>query len=526
MKMPIRCAAIVLLEAWRALGSAAWAGEGTASVAAGERIYRDGTGAGGRQLRAVGVNGMKREGKEAACASCHRRSGFGSVEGPFVVRPITAADLFQDRAAKAATLRIARQLGKPLRAPYDDASLAAAIRNGTDVSGNMLDHLMPRYTLEQGEMRDLLAYLRALGTSAPVGVDDEDVHFASVIQPGVAPSRRAALVAVLEAFVRDKNAQVRSEPARRRAGAMRMHRSYRRWFLHIWQLHGPEQGWGTQLARYYAEQPVFALVSGVGDLNWSPIHRFSELHRLPCILPVAALPDTSAPNFYTLYFSAGARLEGEGLARHLRATLPGGVVNQIYRADDPAARAAAHALRAQLEGTPFEVRDRLLPTSPATVVEWTDTATVVWAAAAELSPRGVAGGGTVFLARSSNPQGVPPGWGPALMFARWDNGQAHQRRLRRIHDWMAARRIAVDDEELQVNALFAMSMVGEAMMHMQDSFSREYLMELIEHDVNVTLLPSMYPRLSLGRDLRVAAHEVYVDALPGPVSASAPGGVP
>jgi hypothetical protein len=94
--------------------------------------------------------------------------------------------------------------------------------------------------------------------------------------------------------------------------------------------------------------------------------------------------------------------------------------------------------------------------------------------------------------------------------ARWEPAAQRAVRLRRVRDWLAARGIALVDEEVQVNAWFAMSMLGEALMHIMDSFSRDYLLEQVEHGLNVTILPSMYPHLSVGRDMRVAAHEVYI----------------
>jgi hypothetical protein len=498
---------------------------GGTAVAAGERIYREGVTRSGALLRGAGVNGVRLEGRDAACSQCHRRSGFGTAEGAFVVRPISAVDLFQDRAPAASSQRIAHQLGVPVRPPYDDASLALALRAGVDVRGRPLGALMPRYALSAQDMRDLEAYLHTLGATPAPGVDEADLHLAVVIQPGVGDVRRAALLSVLDAFVRDKNAAVRSEPARRRAGAMRMQRAYRRWVLHVWQLEGPPSGWPAQLAQAYAAQPVFAMVSGIGDQDWTPIHRFSEDQRLPCILPLALLPARGEPNVYTIYFSDGLLLEAEGIARVLAARqAPGqpGHVTQVYRSGDAAALAAATLLRGALAHTSLALEDQVLAgaASATALGRADDVATVVWLGAADLARPPPAA--PVLLARSLAPDPLPPGWTGARRVGRWDNGPAHQRRLLRALDWMKARAIPLRDEEVQVNAMFAMSMVGEALMHQLDSFSRDYLLESIEHEINVSILPSMYPHLSLGRDLRVAAHEVWLDGEPQPLGASDP----
>jgi hypothetical protein len=522
----LRCVVAVLLASLLTGSLPAQAGV-QGDAAQGSRLYLDGVRADGTLLRARGVNGVVREGRDAACAACHRRSGYGSAEGPFGVRPIISSDLFQDRAPAAASARIAHQLGKPARPPYDGARLATALSSGIDPAGRVLDGLMPHYALSDGERRDLEAYLRTLGAGAPDGVDGEDIHFATVIQPGVAPQRRAALLGVLEAFVRDKNAAVRSEPARRSAGAMRMQRAYRRWVLHVWDLSGAPAGWSAQLEEYYRTRPVFALVSGVGDQDWGPIHRFSERRRLPCVLPVAVLPAMAEPNFYTLYFSGGILLEAEGLGRYL-ATQRHGRVTQVYRANDAVAHAAAQALRRAAGGSDLLVVDQVMDAAPGSAGPLGadgDTAVVAWLGAADLARVHIATA-PVYVAQGMA-QGMPsPGWERARLVTRWDSGEAHALRLRRVRDWLAARAIAPGDEEIQVNAWFAMTMLGEALMHMMDSFSREYLLELVEHNINVTILPSMYPHLSVGRDMRVAAHEVYIGQDSHPLSLSEPAAPP
>jgi len=492
----------------------------------GMRLYLDGVRADGTALHALGASGIQRSGRDAACVACHRRSGFGSAEGPFGVRPITSQDLFQDRPPVAATARIAHQLGKPARPPYDSARLAAALRAGIDSAGSPLGALMPRYTLSAGELRDLEAYLRTLGAEPAEGVDGEDIHLATVIQPGVAPARRTALLTVLDTFVRDKNAAVRSEPARRRAGAMRMQRAYRRWVLHVWELSGPASAWPGQLDALYRARPVFALVSGLGDDDWAPIHRFSERRRLPTILPLARLPAVLEPNFYTLYFSTGILLEAQGLARHLAAG--GGRVTQIYRTDDAAACAAAAMLRHSLAGSAVVLADRPLrfgPDSATRAGADGDAAVVAWLGAEDLSRLG-APAAPAYVAQSLVQQESPPGWERAQRVSGWEPDAGRALRLRRVRDWLSARSIPPGDEEVQVNAWFAMSMLGEALMHMMDSFSREYLLEQVEHNINVTILPSMYPHLSVGRDMRVAAHEIHIGQAGSPLSLSDPDDLP
>lgn len=486
-------------------------------ASAGERIYRSGVLASGQPLKGAAANGVLRQGKDAACIACHRRSGFGIAEGPFVVRPITGADLFQNRAPVAASARIAHQLGKSLRPPYDEAALAATIRTGVDVSGRTMSALMPRYALGDGDMRALVAYLRTLSDAAPAGVDEQQIHLATVIQPQVPAAQRRAMLAVLDAFVQDKNAQVRSELVRRRAGGMRMHRAYRTWVLHRWELSGPEQGWEAQLEQFYRQQPVFALVSGIGDASWAPIGAFSERRELPCILPMTMLPASAPDQFYTVYFSRGVMLEAEGLARRLAVDPQARKLVQVYRAGDPAGVAAAAAFRAALPDAAARLTDRPLGApAPAGLGEAAGAAQddlVLWLDAAELARAGAAPAARrLFLSYSMQGAAPPAGWDRAVVVAPWEAGALQAARLRRPLDWLRARGIAGAEAEVQVNALFAIAIAGDALAHIMDSFSREYFVEQVEHIVTTTLLPSMYPRLSLGPDQRFAAKEVYLGA--------------
>jgi hypothetical protein len=45
----------------------------------------------------------------------------------------------------------------------------------------------------------------------------------------------------------------------------------RRWQLHVWRLTGAPAAWPAQLARHMAEEPVLAIVSGLGGTTWAPI---------------------------------------------------------------------------------------------------------------------------------------------------------------------------------------------------------------------------------------------------------------
>jgi hypothetical protein len=71
--------------------------------------------------------------------------------------------------------------------------------------------------------------------------------------------------------------------------------------------------------------------------------------------------------------------------------------------------------------------------------------------------------------------------------------------------WLHSKGIAITDEAVQMNTLFAMTVVSDALGHIMDSFSRDFFIERVEHAVAQTPTPSFYPGVSLGPGQRFAA---------------------
>ncbi len=78
-------------------------------------------------------------------------------------------------------------------------------------------------------------------------------------------------------------------------------------------------------------------------------------------------------------------------------------------------------------------------------------------------------------------------------------------RLLRDKLWLHNKGIAITDEAVQINTLFAMTVVSDVMGHIMDSFSRDYFVERLEHVVGQTPMASIYPSVSLGPGQRFAA---------------------
>jgi cytochrome c553 len=533
-------------------------------INAGQRIYREGILPSGESLRGAGQAGVVLSGKAAACATCHRRSGYGSSEGPIEVKAITGPALFGDRmaprapasamiappststavasvthatAAEAARARAqalraeraARFEGTRPRPVYDEATLARAIRAGIDVSGRIMDATMPRFALDDASMAALNAYLHTLSTSASPGVAEDTVHFGTVIQPGVDQARERALVDLLRTFFHDRNLGQRAELRRELAGQVRLGRTYRDWVLDVWELKGPSDTWDAQLEEYYRKQPVFALVSGLGRESWRPIHEFSERRELPCIFPQTDLPVVDGQNVYTVYLSEGVNLEARALGKFLRDAAEPGRVVQIFD-HDAAGVTAARAFRVAMAGGQADLQDQALKTPPDSAYwkrlahESPGATLVLWLGPDSLKQaRSLTAAGSPFKAvyLSSALTGtrydalMPDPAGRVRLIYPQDPPSVRDARLAVVKQWMRNNRLELIDEQLQFNSYLAATVTGMLVMHSKDTYSRDFLLERLEHRLGTSLELSIYPHLSLGPGQRFASKGSYLVKVEG-----------
>ena len=541
------------------------AGDNSDPLAIGRRIYREGLLPSGQPLQGVGPAGVTLSGSQAACTTCHRRSGYGSSEGTIEVRAITGPALFGERVApvapgslavpppplnrhgeravpaspldqaaaaaardKSDALRAARAAmfaGTRQRPTYDDDSLARAIREGVDVTGRTMNASMPRFTLDAAELQSLQAYLRTLSAAAAPGVTDDKVHFATVIQPGVDPAQRRALVELLETYFRDRNRGQRAEIRREQAGQVHLGRTYREWALHVWDLQGPGEGWPAQLDAYYREQPVFAMVSGLGAASWRPIHEFSERAELPCILPQAVVPELDEPDIYTVYISKGMTLEAQALAKYLHDAGEHGPVLQIHGGGAASTTAAAAFRQAWAANSGAALNDQALGESPdeaywtrlasqnagATLVLWLDPAELAHAQALTTARQGPK---AIYLSSAllgeSATVVLPDPSGRVRLVYPQDPPARRAARLAVVSEWMHNNGLELTQEKVQLDAYLAATVTGMMVSHSKDTYSREFLLERMEHRLGTGLELSIYPHLSLGPGQRFASKGSYI----------------
>ena len=443
--------------------------------------------------------------------------------------PQSAAEAARAKAQALRAERTAQFAGNRPRPAYDEATLARAIRAGIDVNGRTMDATMPRFALDDAAFQALSAYLHTLSMAASPGVSEDAVHFATVIEPGTDAARERALVEVLRIFFQNRNLGQRAEQRREQAGEVRLGREFRKWVLDVWELKGPSTTWDAQLEAYYRQQPVFALVSGLGRESWRPMHEFSERMELPCIFPQTDVPVVEGQNVYTVYISEGVTLEAEALAKYLRDGSERGTVVQVYRHDDASATAADAFRKAWRDGK-SAVQERVLDTAPdaafwqqlahdsagATLVLWLgpDDLKLAQSLTEPGSPLKA-----IYLSSAllgAQPTGIAPDAAGRLRIIYPQDPPARRAaRLEVVKRWMQNNGITVSDEQLQFNAYLAATVTGMLVTHSRDTYSRDFLLERMEHRLGTSLELSIYPHLSLGPGQRFASKGSYIAQIDG-----------
>ena len=514
---PVRSLALLLLFASPVLA-------GTPRPA--EDIYRQGILPSGVPLVAERGGGVRLAGAAAACANCHRRSGLGMQEGRQSIPPIAGIYLFHPRAGATDNLDLPFVAGmRADRDSYSDMTLARAIRDGIGADGKPLSYLMPRYRLNDGEMSQLIDYLKQLSPGAVPGVTDSVLHFATIVTPDADPLRRKGVLEVITKFFEDKNHYVRAEAPRLQSSRRMMFKAFRHWELHVWELTGAPETWEAQLDAKLAAEPVFAVISGVGGATWAPVHRFCEEQALPCLFPNVDLPVVAEDDFDNLYLSKGVLLESELIARALMAP-PGGPethrVVQVYRESDVGGQAAAALAKALPAGNHALVNFRIPAGAGARKLAASvrearpGDILVLWLRPNDIAALGPVPAGVTRAFISGRMGGleqspVPADWRKiARMAYPVDLPERRVVRLDYPLGWFRIRQIELVAQEAQADTYLACGLVSDALNHMADTFVRDYLVERIEEMLEHRVITGYYPRLALAPGQRFASKGGYI----------------
>jgi hypothetical protein len=258
----------------------------------GERMYRHGILPNGEATQSMISADIPVDGRMFTCVNCHQRSGLGSVEGSIITWPINGKELYRPRRRTGAWHAAKQQQGPgasqrwslpsqyqaaDARPAYTDETLAKLLREGVAPDGRILNRGMPRYQINDSDMNLLTHYLKNLSIESDPGVDKNRIRFATVVTEGVAAVDRDAMLDVLKAHIDTNNTQTRPHQRRARSGPFyktEKFGAYRLYELEVWELSGPQHTWQAQLESYYQAGPVFAMLGGIANGSWAPIHIF------------------------------------------------------------------------------------------------------------------------------------------------------------------------------------------------------------------------------------------------------------
>ncbi len=509
----------------------------------GRRLYWQGIGADGLPITGKTQGDVAITGAQFSCVNCHRPSGYGTSEGGNFVPPITGPVLFTKRTANRNRMfkELYQEVQPPgfwarvrqprIRPAYNEALLGRALRKGDDAAGRPFDPIMPRYDLTDDDVANLAAFLRGLSDKIDPGVEEKDIHLATIIGPKADPDEVTAMMDTLNLFFTWMNKDTEGDT--RNPSFSPRYRSefipaYRYWRLHVWQLEGDPSTWREQLEAYYADQPVYATVSGLVPGPWDEIGKFCDDKRLPCVFPNTELPTPGENRYgYSIFFNRGVALEAEALVMYLgdSETPPARIV-QLHglgpRGSRPA-KALTQAAGYQLEGTDIEtvsyqgadgLRAALAKYGDADMlVIWPDDPAGAMDVLASADPQAA----QIYLPSASKDAAVAAL--PADMIARtriiwpYDKPENYHPRKYRVRAWMHSRRLKVTHPRLQLQTYYALTMMQYGLLNSITDFQRDYLMEIIEHEAENELNPGTHPELGLGPGQRFASKGAFIAEL-------------
>ena len=414
------------------------------------------------------------------------------------------------------------------RPSYTLDAFKVALRTGVDPAGRLLSSAMPRYSMPNEALESLYGYLQRLGAEPPPGVTQSTITLATVVAGNVDPWSERAMLDVMHAYLDRFNLDVGRELARPSFSPYyksELRPALRKVNLEVYRLRGDATTWPAQLEQAYSIDPAFAIVGGVSQYTWDEIHLFCERKAIPCLFPNTDAPGRGASTAQqSIYLDEGGKTEARGLARYLADRGELKEVVQVFR-DGPEERRLAEAFAEAVAATGARIPDTVLlpeaePAPLQSLVKDPSTVLVLWLTAADrswqsvqctsISPKLYGSGSLLFGDAPPHSRGLPS----CLAFA-WRYALPGQEvpQLFRTRAWLEARKVrAPDRERIQLNTFFAMSAVEHALVHMVDHYSRDYLIESVEHEVENALNPGNYPRshLGLGPGQRFASKGTYI----------------
>lgn len=269
-----------------ALFAHAWGAKLSEEERRGKQIYVKTVSPSGREITArVGKSQMVAPGVSLPCINCHGHDGVGLVESGVTATTITWEELTKPYGVRHITGRE--------HPPYTEETLARAISQGLDPAGRELDVSMPRYTMSEADMADLIAYIRRIGTVLDPGLEETSIRVGTFLPlVGRLSPMGKSMESVLKGFFEDIN----------RWGGV----YGRRLELHPVELEETAASPLEAARRLMESEDIFALVGPFVAGAEDAIASLAEELEVPVVGPFTIRPaDVNLLNRFTFYIYSG-----------------------------------------------------------------------------------------------------------------------------------------------------------------------------------------------------------------------------
>ena len=165
----------------------------------GRRIFFEGSGAGEPIHAYFGRDSVRMPAILMPCANCHGHDGHGRPEGGVEPPNITWGHLTKSYGHTHPNGR--------MHGPFTEDDVAGAVIGGFDPDGNMLDPLMPRYEMEEADIKALVAFLKRLESTRDPGLSETAIRIGTLLpKAGAYGAVGAAMAETYRAYFEDLNA--------------------------------------------------------------------------------------------------------------------------------------------------------------------------------------------------------------------------------------------------------------------------------------------------------------------------------
>ena len=279
----------------------------------GKEIYLEGESESGDRIFAlVGRSRVKVPGAVMPCGNCHGNDGLGRPEGGVDPPDITWTSLTREYGHRHPSGRA--------HPPFDEGTIANALRAGVDPAFNDLDVTMPLYEMSDGDMAALIAYMRKLEGDLGPGVSEEAIRIGTLLpRSGALKGFGDAIGAALEAYFADLNA---------RGGIYG-----RKLELVVADRVDDTAKTRENLLRLIREEPVFALLGDFAPGMETMVFTLLEEEGLPNIGPLTLFPVPAGVADSRAFLTvAGIAEQARVLAKHLagKAAFPPGPLALVH----------------------------------------------------------------------------------------------------------------------------------------------------------------------------------------------------